>query len=228
MTRGPSRRRLLLGSLPLCLVLLGFAGKVAVMERANSEGRLAYAAGDFAASRDAFDRNHPVNVLERWVAPFNSGAAGHRAGDYGGAVDDFTQAVRTVPHARECTVRINLAMSQERIGDLAVTAHDLVGARTAYQAGRLALLDGHCPTAAGEGAAQTRAARVLDAELVRKLSELPRQPTTTPTPTPSPSPTRSSEQDRQLQQNNQDGEQQRQDTEQLNDGAGNGPEGYHW
>ncbi len=222
-----SRRRLLLGVLPVCLLLLGFAGKVAVMEQAAHTGLAAYRAGDFRAAGGAFDRNRSLNVLEGWVAPFDTGDARYRAGDFEGAVEDFTVALDAVPHAQECTVRINLAMAYERLGDAAAERGDSAGARTAYEAGRVALTDGRCPSDAGQGDAQRRAAQQLDDALKRKLAQLP-PAAQQPTPSPSPIPSVPSQQDQQLQQNNAQGEQQRQDSEQLQDSPPNGPDGYHW
>lgn len=232
--RRVGRRRLLLWAAPLAVLLLLFAGKVAVMQWSNAAGRAAYEGKDFGGAAEAFGRNGTLNLLERWVAPFNEGDALFGRQDHAGAVDRFGRALETVPHAHECTVRINLATVHEAVGDAAREAGDTDAAKTAYEQARTVLADGRCPTDAGQGAEQSAEAEEDDQRLQDKLRELGADPRPTPTPSPSPTPTSTptpdrgtDDQQRELRSENEEGQQWRDLNDRL-DNRGSTTPGYHW
>ena len=160
MTTNPRATRrnqfFLWGLLPTTLVLLLLAGKVGLMLRTDAAGRAAYASGEYgAAHRAPFDANRSLNVLEPWKAPFNAGTALYRQAEHEGAVAAFEAALDAGPGEEQCTVRINLALTHEAIGDAAAEADEEPAARDDWTAGRDVLAAGDCPTDAGRGRARS-------------------------------------------------------------------------
>ena len=101
------------------------------------------------------------------------GAARHTEGEYAAAVSAYKAALSFgVPHRDECTVRINVSLADESIGDRAAKANHLDDADDAYRDGIAALEDGDCPTHSGRGADQTKDLNYTGSPLV--LDHLPR------------------------------------------------------
>ena len=176
MTTNPRtarRNQLFLWGLLPSLVLLLLAGKVGLMLRADAAGRSAYAAGEYGDARDRFDANRSLNVVETWKAPFNAGTALFRDARLPAAAGAFEAALDAGPGRDECTVRIDLALTREAIGDAAAEAHDAPAARDAWTAGRDVLAAGDCATDAGRGAEQSEVAATVDARLADKLGDPP-------------------------------------------------------
>jgi len=172
-SRSARRDQLFLWGLLPALVLLLLAGRVGVMLRADAAGRSAYGSGEYADAHDRFDANRSLNVLEPWKAPFNAGAALYRDRELDGAVDAFEAALAAGPGEDECTVRIDLALTHEAIGDAAAEAEDVPAARAAWTSGREQLAAGDCPTDAGRGPEQSELAATVDARLAGKLGDPP-------------------------------------------------------
>lgn len=213
-----SRRRVLYlaGLLPLLLVVL-YATKVAVMLSHDGDGRGAFDATDFDDAAAEFAGNRSLNVLEPWVAAFDEGTAHHAAGDLDAAVADYTAALADVPAEEECTVRIDLALAQEALGDAALEMPDRDAALDAWRAGVDALEDGGCPEHSGRGADQTADAKAVDERLRHKIED--QQPAQQPDQPDQPDqqqPQDPEERDREkkLQHRNQAGEQERKEDEQ--------------
>ena len=171
--RATRRNQLFLWGLLPALVLLLLAGKAGLMLRADAAGRAAYASGEYGAAHDRFDANRSLNVLEPWKAPFNAGTALYREAEHEGAVAAFEAALDAGPGEDECTVRINLALTHEAIGDAAAEADEEPAARDAWTAGREVLAAGDCPTDAGRGPEQSAVAATVDARLADKLGDPP-------------------------------------------------------
>jgi tetratricopeptide (TPR) repeat protein len=170
MTRDRVRRLLLVGGLLpllLALVLTVLVGRMALLQhRANT----AYAEGRFPDAAHAYRGAGRFTPFEDWIAAFDAGAARHAGGDYAAAVEDYRAALASgVPRREECTVRINLALADEAIGDAAAKADKLDDADEAYRSGIAALEDGGCPHDAGRGEQQTKDAKAVDERLRRKL-----------------------------------------------------------
>lgn len=171
----PRRRRrnrlLLAGLLPSILASL-VAGHLVLLAERNDAGLRDFADGDFDAALGRFAANRWPGVVEPWVAPFNEGDAHYRAGDYARALGDFRDALRDVPPEHECEVRLNIALTRERIGD---AGPDPASTETeeSWRAGRDALAGGRCTELASEtdpGLAQD--ASDTDARLAAKLAAL--------------------------------------------------------
>lgn len=148
MTRQQIRGGLLLAGVVPALVATLFMAKVAWMLAHDSDGRQRYAAGDYSGAADEFGVNRWTNVFEEWVAPFNEGTARLAAGSLDDALDALTTALETVPAEEECTVRINLALTYEALGDELVEFRP-DDAASEWRSGLGALAAGDC---AGGGA----------------------------------------------------------------------------
>jgi hypothetical protein len=173
----PSRRRLrlilLLGGIVPALAVFALLVKVAVMMGHDSTGREEFGDDDFAAAAGEFGANRTLNWFEPWIAPFDEGTAQHAEGDYDAAIARYTEALEDVPAAEECTVRINLALAHEALGDAAQEGPPPDGEEAVqqWQAGIDALAEGDCPTDAGRGEEQTEQAAAVDERLRKKLEQ---------------------------------------------------------
>lgn len=218
-----SRRRTLYlaGLVPLVLAVL-FATKVALMLSHDDDGRGAFGAGRYDTAAAEFSDNRTLDVLERWVAAFDEGTARHAAGDYEGAVGDYTAALEDVPSEEECTVRIDLALAQEAIGDTALRKPDREAATKAWQDGVDALEEGGCPDRSGRGAEQTADAKAVRDRLEQKIREQQpedqQQPQQDPQNQPEQQPQEPEDQDREqkLQHRNKVGQRERKEDEERN------------
>lgn len=159
------RRRLYLaGLLPLLAAVL-LAAKVGLMLVHDHQGRGAYDEGRWDPAGQSFAANRTLNLFEPWLAPFNEGAARYRAGDLGAAADRFEEALPLAPSDRECTVRVNLAIVWEAVGDRAAEDEDLEEAVRTWRVGRDVLATGDCPQ---------ETARAVDGRLEKRLARADR------------------------------------------------------
>lgn len=169
--RARVRNRIFLWSLiPVLLVAL-FVTKVTLMYGAQAAGEDAYDSEGFGKAADEFDRNGTLNLFESWLTPFNRGDALYRDEDYSGAVDAFETALDDAPGDEECTVRINLSLAHEAIGDAALEEEKAEDAVTSWKAGREVLADGNCPDDAPKGEEQTETADEVDQRLEDKIEQ---------------------------------------------------------
>lgn len=204
------RRRVLylVGLLPL-LVALAFTVKVVAMRHHDDAGSAAWRSGDGVTALEAYDANRSVNLLQPWLAPFDAGDAAFLLGDYPRARGLFTSALGSVPHRQECTVRINLALADEAIGDAASEAGRRDDATDAWRAGISVLDEGDCPQHAGLGQKQSHDAATVRSRLEKKL--------TPPPPQPQPKQPQSGRGTGQSQQEKQQQEKKQQELQQRND-----------
>lgn len=165
------RRTLLLAGLLPVLLLAAYALKVTLMLQANASGRDAFDRGDLDGAAAEFAGTRRLNWFESWVAAFDEGTAEHAQGAYDDAIDSYEAALADVPHRDECTVRINLALAHEAVGDAALEAGAGEEARTAYQHGIDVLAAGDCPQDSGRGAEQSADAGAVDERLRNKLEQ---------------------------------------------------------
>ena len=163
------RRLLLIGILPSALALI-FAILVFVMLDHQRTGQDRFAAGDFDKASSAFADAGSLNPFQDWVTAFDRGAAKQAAGDLDQAIDLYESALPDVPKSEECTVRINLSLAHESVGDAAAEKDDLDDARAAWTAGIKVLRDGNCPTDSGRGKKQSEQAAAVEKRLQEKLS----------------------------------------------------------
>lgn len=174
MTSNPNggRRRILMlaGVLPALLVL-AFALKVALMLDTNATGRDDFGTGDYDGAAMEFADNQRLNWFEAWIAAFNEGAGLHADGAWPDAITAYEAALEDVPDREECTVRINLALVHEAIGDSLQEDGNTDKAITSWMTGSKVLVEGDCPTDAGRGEEQTEDAETLDERLRAKVEQ---------------------------------------------------------
>lgn len=133
------RRGILVASIPVLLVALAACVKVLSMYAFAYASAAAYATGDYPGTSAAARGQEPVNVFEPWKAPFNVGVGLTAAGDLDGGRAAFEQALALATGLEQCAVRVNLAITLERIGDRAQAAGDPQAAQTAWQEALLVL-----------------------------------------------------------------------------------------
>jgi len=184
------RRRVLqlAGLLPAALAI-AFFGKVVAMTHHDTAGQAAWDERRGAVALEEYAANQSVNIMERWLAPYDAGDAAFLLTDYERAARYYTAALETVPHEHECTVRINLALADEKIGDAAAGAGSRDEAEDAWKDGIATLDAGDCPTHAGLGARESKDAAAVKKRLEDKLKTPPQQgkqqqKTTQPPPSP--------------------------------------------
>ncbi len=171
----PSRRRLrlilnLAGALPALLLVL-YSVKVGLMLGHDGDGRARFDAEAYDDAAGEFAANRSINIFESWVAAFDEGTAHHGEGKYDDAIADYATALEDVPVEEECTVRINLALAHESLGDAAIEMPDRKAALEAWQAGVDVLAKGKCPADSGRGKDQTADAAAVDERLRMKIEE---------------------------------------------------------
>lgn len=115
------RRRLLVWSLPVVLVVLAVALKLLTMVALGHQARTAWDEGNITSLQSAGERLGVLNLVERHKAPFALGDAKVLAGDLDGARAQFERALALAPAdgLENCQVRVNLAATLERLGDAA-------------------------------------------------------------------------------------------------------------
>lgn len=175
MTRSRLRMILVLAGILPTLVALLFAVKVVAMLSHDRDGRSQFADAEYVGAADEFSANGSVNWFEPWIAAFDEGAARHADGELEGALERYTAALEDVPAEEECTVRINMALADETLGDIALEEGDGDEATGWWQAGIDTLAEGDCPTDSGRGKEQTEDAAAVDKRLREKLQQQQQQ-----------------------------------------------------
>ena len=174
--RPQRRRRLLWWSLLPVLLVLCLAAKLFSVGVLGGEAGRAFDAGDSAAVADAAAGLRIANVAEPHKAPFAEGDGLFLAGDYGVARRSFEESLLLAGRADECVIRVNLALSVERLGDAKAAAGDLVAAGRLFAEG-LAVVkaapDGCLIATAGSDSGAGAADRLKQAaeRLTRKSAE---------------------------------------------------------
>ena len=115
------RRRLVVWSLPFVVLLALLATKLLTMVALGDEALRAYSSGNVTGTESAADRLGFLNYIEPHKAPFARGDARVLAGDYEGARAAFEESLALAPKdSREsCQIRVNLALSLEKLGQAA-------------------------------------------------------------------------------------------------------------
>lgn len=170
LDRGRWRRVLLVvGVLPL-LVALAYTAMVVRVLAVQHSGNGAYADQRYLDAAGSYRSAGHWNPFEDWVAAFDAGAARHAQGQLHSALAAYEAALDFgVPHRDDCTVRINMALAHEALGDQATKKGRVNEADDEYSAGIDALEVGHCPTDSGQGRWQTADAKRVDERLHKKL-----------------------------------------------------------
>ncbi|UXM90036.1 hypothetical protein [Paenarthrobacter sp. JL.01a] len=113
------RRRLALWSAPVAVLALAAAAKLLSVGILGGTAEGGFAAGNREAVAQAATWLGVANVLEPHKAPFASGDAAVLAGDFTAARTEFEVALKSGPGTDECKVRVNLALTIEKLADSA-------------------------------------------------------------------------------------------------------------
>jgi tetratricopeptide (TPR) repeat protein len=148
------RKRLALWSLPFVLALALVSAKLLTMVALGDEAVRAYASGNVTGTENAGQRLEFLNLIEPHKAPFARGDARVLAGDYDGARAAFEEALGLAPRdSREsCQIRVNLALSLEKLGQAAQTGGNVDVAKQYFD--RVQQVVNDAPPGCFEGDAQ--------------------------------------------------------------------------
>lgn len=115
------RRRLLLASLPVVVLLAFVAVRLVTLNLVHNQTLSAYLAGDRAQTQTWGERQGWVNVVEQFRSPFAVGDSFVLAGQFEQARPWFEAAFEQVPKGGvdDCKVRVNLGLTYEALGDAA-------------------------------------------------------------------------------------------------------------
>jgi tetratricopeptide (TPR) repeat protein len=106
-------------SIPLLAIILLYGAKTASMFYNAQSSISNFEEKKYSESAEAGDRQKAVNIIQSWLAYYNSGTARIANGDYPQGIEDLKialkQAEESVP--AECFIRANLAIGYERYGD---------------------------------------------------------------------------------------------------------------
>ena len=126
------RRWVAIGTLPLTLAALLFVGKILSMYAFAHQSITAYVADDFSASESSARGQEFLNWFEPYKAPFNVGTALAGAEMLPEARGKLEESLDLATGLEVCSVRINLALVIERMGDAARADGDGPGAAALY------------------------------------------------------------------------------------------------
>lgn len=171
--RARLRRWLYLAGLVPVALAFAFGLKVVVMGHHDRLGERAWSEDEPATAMEQWTGNRFLNVLQPWIAPFDTGNAAYGMRDWDRAVGDYRDALEKAPRKEQCTVRINLSLTQEAVGDEAAEGGDLGSARGAWSDALGTLNAGDCPTRAGRGKHQSEQAESQKQRLEQKLHQQP-------------------------------------------------------
>ncbi|MGY4542232.1 hypothetical protein ACVWY0_002145 [Arthrobacter sp. UYNi723] len=180
--RRERRRRLLWWSaLPALLVFCLSAKLLSVGILADTAAR-SFATVDSGGVTDAAGGLRTANFIEPYKAPFAEGDGLFLAGDFAAARQRFEEALSLAGKAEECVIRVNLALTIERLGDAETKAEDPTAAARLFAEG-VAVVE-----AAPEGCFDAGAGEQLEqaGERLRQKAEPAGLDNTTPQPSGQP------------------------------------------
>lgn len=158
------RFRYLAFSLPVAIVLVVVASLLVGRLVDNQIALSKFAAGDYTGSAKQSTGLLDNNIIEPYIPWFNRGNAYAAKQEFTDAIDDFEKALVAAPADKSCTVRVNLALAWEKLGDGYAAGGYYEGAILLYKNAAAVLAgDPGCkpPDAAGEQL-QTAKQRVQD------------------------------------------------------------------
>ncbi len=222
------RRRLVLASLPVAVLLVLVAARLLTLNPVHDRTLEAYRAGDAETAMTWAQRQGWVNVVEQFRAPFAVGDAHVLTGHYALARPWFEQAFALVPKGGidDCKVRVNLGLTYEALGDDAKARERTDEWKQFYDKGIRITKERPPLCDAPEGGQTGDQLQQAQQRMEQKNADAPPDqgqgnqdqpqpgPTPQPTPTPDPGRTPSQEQQDYLQ------EQQRQNTIERNQQQG--------
>ncbi|MCS3442941.1 hypothetical protein [Microbacterium phyllosphaerae] len=126
------RRWIAIGTLPLTLAALLFVGKILSMYAFAHQSITSYVADDYAGSESSARGQEFLNWFEPYKAPFNVGTALAGSEKLPEARAKLEESLGLATGVEVCSVRINLALVIERMGDAARADGDGAGAAKLY------------------------------------------------------------------------------------------------
>jgi tetratricopeptide (TPR) repeat protein len=143
-TRARRRRRAkyLLWSLPVVAVMLYVAVRLIGLSLVNQTALDLFDSGAYEASEEVSTGLLDQTLIEPYLPWFNRGDAKAAQEQYTDAIDDFERALELAPAERQCDVRVNLALSWERLGDIYAAAGFPDGAKQLYEASLAVIAEG--------------------------------------------------------------------------------------
>jgi tetratricopeptide (TPR) repeat protein len=143
-TRARRRRRTkyLLWSLPVMVALVYLAVRLIGLSVVNQTGLDLFDRGAYEQSEQVSTGLLDQSLIEPYLPYFNRGDAKAAQEQYTDAIDDFERALELAPADRQCDVRVNLALSWERLGDVYAAAGFPDGAKQLYQAALAVIAEG--------------------------------------------------------------------------------------
>lgn len=157
------RRRLVLAGILPGLIVLFLFGKISMLFVNDIQGHGSFDSGDYMKAESKFRANGTLNWFQSWISPYDEAASKHANGlklfsegeipaakvQLNEAVVGYEIALESVPEAKECLVRTNLALALEARGDLVQQGPPAnpEGAIEDWRAGIKAVTDGDCTPA---------------------------------------------------------------------------------
>ncbi|QHK22196.1 hypothetical protein GU243_05760 [Pseudarthrobacter psychrotolerans] len=133
--RRERRRRLLWWSALPALLVLCLSGKLLSVGILGDTAARSFSAGDSISVADAAAGLRIANYIEPHKAPFAEGDGLFLAGDFAAARQRFEEALSLAGTVDECVVRVNLALTIERLGDAQAKAKDPTAAARLFTEG---------------------------------------------------------------------------------------------
>ena len=207
-TRTRRRRRLkyLLWSLPVVVALLYVAFRLIGVTVGNTIALDAFDSGRYESSAEKWRSLQDETVVEPYVPWFNRGDASAAQEKYTDAIDDFERALELAPKEQKCTVRVNLALGWEKLGDAYAAGGFFQGAVLLYQAAEAVIAAGPECTPPDQSGEQLQQA---DERVKEKIEEAQRQKDATDAQDGDDGPGSQQEQLDQLGEKGQAGEQEK-------------------
>lgn len=146
------RRWVAIGTIPITLAGLFFVGKLLSMYAFAHQSIVSFIVDDYAGSEASARGQELLNWFEPYKAPFNVGTALAGAEKLPEARAKLEEALTLARGLEVCSVRINLTLVVERMGDAARTAGD--GARAAELYGEALQISAETPEECGSEQAQ--------------------------------------------------------------------------
>lgn len=188
------RRRLLVFSAPLTLLLVVVIVKSLSVVMAGDSAASAFTERDNAGLRRAVDSLTVLNVIEPAKAYFAAGSLAVLDNRLEEADRQFSESLARTEHAESCATRVNLQLVRETLGDRAAAALDgrtavaqYVSARTVVEQAPRGCFAGNADTDAERQALRDDALRRLNAKIdAAQVAPLPPPPPPGATATPPP------------------------------------------
>ena len=140
--RNRKRLKLVLFSLPVIIFAMFVAVKLMGLSITTQAAIFSYNIGDYPSSIERSTSLLDLNVVEPWIPYFNRGDAQAANEYYVDSVDDFEKALELAPAEKKCDVRVNLALSWEKLGDIYADGGYFQGAVLLYETAEAVIDEG--------------------------------------------------------------------------------------